>query len=174
MAFQSTLPSRGATTLVITKLCDKLFQSTLPSRGATRIRLAVRKHSNDFNPRSPRGERLLTPRRTIQKWAFQSTLPSRGATAYFLQVERIQRISIHAPLAGSDSGHPGHSLGCRNFNPRSPRGERHLWPVQPLPSFHFNPRSPRGERRENDAENYVTKHFNPRSPRGERPCVLPT
>ena len=58
--------------------------------------------SFNFNPRSPRGERLRTPANWIFLNKFQSTLPARGATdAVYL-------------------------VGCApwDFNPRSPRGER--------------------------------------------------
>ena len=78
---------------------------------------------------------------------FQSTLPSRGATGESLMYEDQSYISIHAPLAGSDhtiiswvqqlpefqSTLPSRGATIaflsafdipRNFNPRSPRGER--------------------------------------------------
>ena len=56
----------------------------------------------DFNPRSPCGERRASPRPTVTRMLFQSTLPLRGAT--FVKKGRAQqcKISIHAPLAGSD------------------------------------------------------------------------
>ncbi len=57
------------------------FQSTLPSRGATFCCFEVLQKTLDFNPRSPRGERLAAQ----------------------LAHSRFSSISIHAPLAGSDS-----------------------------------------------------------------------
>ena len=78
--FQSTLPARGATdrnTLIgipynisihaprtgsdkqrnpTTNSCIS-FQSTLPARGATRRGLRAHDSKNNFNPRSPHGER---------------------------------------------------------------------------------------------------------------------
>ena len=56
-----------------------IFQSTLPLRGAT-------------NCSSVRTDSLL----------FQSTLPLRGATPQGDSPARIDEISIHAPLTGSD------------------------------------------------------------------------
>ena len=102
---------------------------------------------------------------------FQSTLPVWGAT----RVQRIRpetrAISIHAPRVGSDGagGNPGDE--SRNFNPRSPCGERlgqavsscntagfqstlPVWGATPLPVLarpgrpDFNPRSPCGERQQ--------------------------
>ena len=123
---------------------------------------------------------------------FQSTLPSRGATHFTLSKTYVERISIHAPLAGSDNSVKGHKCSITDFNPRSPRGERlssiryscHCFDISihaPLAgsdavfaaaivSFsYFNPRSPRGERRSFPACRSSQPNFNPRSPRGERP-----
>ncbi len=109
------------------------------------------KRANDFNPRSPRGERprycaamLSQPRK------FQSTLPSRGAT------HRLQR-----------------SYGRVYFNPRSPRGERRLVQAEKDGGYNFNPRSPRGERPPWAVTLTWRGDFNPRSPRGERPPYVP-
>ncbi len=57
--FQSTLPARGATCREwsFKKLLSE-FQSTLPARGATICFCFFAIASNDFNPRSPHGERL--------------------------------------------------------------------------------------------------------------------
>ena len=59
----------------------KAFQSTLPARGATSVLLSSENFFQNFNPRSPRGER---PQRFVSVYlpkAFQSTLPARGATS---------------------------------------------------------------------------------------------
>ena len=125
MAFQSTLPARGATrcwekeptreeTISIhaprtgsdgagkkSRHARKPFQSTLPARGAT-----------------------LSCTNWGGKAIFQSTLPARGATALVLGSSKPEAISIHAPRTGSD----------RQSRSREPIG------------FHFNPRSPHGER----------------------------
>ncbi len=78
-----------------------LFQSTLPSQGATAI------HRQRFGRR-----------------AFQSTLPSQGATGQKTVDIFPLRISIHAPLTGSDAV-PGIVPACpSDFNPRSPHRER--------------------------------------------------
>ena len=103
--FQSTLPLRGATPChgrgypskpisiyaplagsdlprVYGKFSPNRFQSTLPLRGATPGPPPNCGGRGDFNPRSPCGERRPTP------WVYQDD----------------SGISIHAPLAGSDSG----------------------------------------------------------------------
>ena len=78
------------------------FQSTLPARGATMTENASGMELNDFNPRSPHGER---PWRCWEK-------------------EPTREISIHAPRTGSDCTIPVRFAICWNFNPRSPHGER--------------------------------------------------
>src|SRR5689334_14036681 len=56
-----------------------------------------------FNPRSPRRERLRLARELWDIISFQSTLPSQGATRHAALGELYRVVSIHAPLAGSDS-----------------------------------------------------------------------
>ena len=123
----------------------------------------------NFNPRSPRGERLFQPTARKCSQEFQSTLPARGATiavyhgvAYLIISIHAPRegsdsrsrksckrssISIHAPREGSDCAVEKGSIYLRNFNPRSPRGERRRTVHQrSRRRDYFNPRSPRGER----------------------------
>ena len=124
-SFQPTLPSRGATKGKRREVGCMVFQPTLPSRGATATGssapplTAISTHAplagsdafadlrvfaaGDFNPRSPRGERLEGRMRQIAAQRFQPTLPSRGATLLPALLHfHAPRISTHAPLAGSD------------------------------------------------------------------------
>ena len=80
IAFQSTLPARGATGTTSTKHTARIFQSTLPARGATGA-------GDGFGARD----------------RFQSTLPARGATDSLIYQQYKDSISIHAPRTGSDS-----------------------------------------------------------------------
>ena len=77
--FQSTLPAWGATEAHFFQYISTGFQSTLPAWGAT-ARSVRRRFNDNFNPRSPRGERQLA----------------------VLDVSALDRISIHAPRVGSD------------------------------------------------------------------------
>ena len=190
--FQSTLPLRGATCRrSSTPTARPRFQSTLPLRGATAPCQQLRKlavisiHaplagsdrlglgqvfvSENFNPRSPCGERRAGSGSWSSNYLFQSTLPLRGAT-----FAAAFRSSISA-----------------NFNPRSPCGERLACPRQGCHGCDFNPRSPCGERHPILADlrlpveisihaplagsdrpalcGFCQDHdFNPRSPCGER------
>ena len=55
--FQSTLPARGATPAMLSARPRAAFQSTLPARGATLFALSSTLRCDNFNPRSPHGER---------------------------------------------------------------------------------------------------------------------
>ena len=127
---------------------------------------------DDFNPRSPRGERPYTIAEARKALQFQSTLPARGAT------DRLWS-SAHQP---------------RYFNPRSPRGERLDTRTQgdketrssgfqsTLPArgatgvvftgnrdFDISIHAPREGSDSPDKSKIPDRnYFNPRSPRGER------
>ena len=85
----------------------------------------------DFNPRPPRGGRLLNKRlKSI-----------------------IFHISIHAPREGGDNFKAFIQWAYAHFNPRPPRGGRHRGAVLVwIPKTYFNPRPPRGGRLWQSAE----------------------
>ncbi len=58
--------------------------------------------------------------------AFQSTRPARGATVGRSPDGGHTSVSIHAPRAGRDSCMTAASAEGRCFNPRAPRGARHI------------------------------------------------
>ena len=118
-------PRTGSDARLIEKrIHEGQFQPTLPARGATRTTTRLKRWSNDFNPRSPHGERREVSKRlcghdyfnprsphgerhimtnsSMDSSSFQPTLPARGATAK----------DGKSPRRDGD------------FNPRSPHGER--------------------------------------------------
>ena len=125
-------------------------------------------------------------------FAFQPTLPARGATAKHRRaLFAYKRISTHAPRTGSDATRSSSSLPTRNFNPRSPHGERREAHMARHGKMAISTHAPRtgsdewldvgfnvtrpfqptlpargatsfGVHRQN------TNYFNPRSPHGER------
>ena len=119
----------------------------------------------DFNPRSPCGERPLGCCTIAAIVQFQSTLPVWGATKAaeqaeikqtisihaprvgsdlsFIQVLRHLNISIHAPRVGSDSRLLLRLRRRKNFNPRSPCGERLLSFIQVLRHLNISIHAPR-------------------------------
>ena len=165
-----------------------------PREGSDHPFLTNTETPKHFNPRSPRGERLVNWNLLNKNFEFQSTLPARGATRRGQPRALPKNISIHAPREGSDASSACVIFFCVHFNPRSPRGERPSAILHIITSLfisihapregsdpsvvvalaylaYFNPRSPRGERhRKREPTNFRAKYFNPRSPRGERPA----
>ena len=144
------------------------FQSTLPARGATKSR---KEHG--------------------MAQEFQSTLPARGATRWFGRSPKQNSISIHAPRTGSDSYSNFAYARCKNFNPRSPHGERRFRPEPVAPTQDISIHAPRTGSDENKRKRrtagkfqstlpargatpstaqwrQASRNFNPRSPHGER------
>ena len=119
--------------------------------------------------------------------------PRTGSDSITVTIAVEIHISIHAPRTGSDLQAAGRTRRFRNFNPRSPHGERPTSKSNtPQTCVHFNPRSPHGERPAATANTAARsrfqstlpargatwcssklctaeKNFNPRSPHGERP-----
>ena len=178
-------------------MCSSLHRISIhaPRMGSDSCRSIPSTRPRHFNPRFPHGERRLRHALVCDIREFQSTLPAWGATFCQPIYEAWLTISIHAPRVGSDrrlllptrrcafqSTLPAGGATSRqelmrkpkNFNPRSPRGERHRSPILHAGSRNFNPRSPRGERpRTPDDTRRRRSDFNPRSPRGERRVPLP-
>ena len=74
-----------------------------PRMGSDQLNDVVNNKMQNFNPRSPHGERQMPPIITPDVLRFQSTLPAWGATRLQSVLLMILCISIHAPRMGSDS-----------------------------------------------------------------------
>ena len=122
--FQSTLPARGATSPRGVPGSLQRISIHAPRTGSDKRRNTPRFYPNDFNPRSPHGERHKPGGGAATTRIFQSTLPARGATRWFLHHFREVTISIHAPRTGSDPATFSGTGTGSHFNPRSPHGER--------------------------------------------------
>ena len=101
----------------------------------------------DFNPRSPRGERRYSHWQCHQTVYISIHAPLAGSDRRQVMAADFIVISIHAPLAGSDSAWLTSLFVGFVFQSTLPsRGATRL-PVSLLPTVpNFNPRSPRGER----------------------------
>ena len=102
VVFQSTLPARGATYRVADERYSEEISIHAPRTGSDCAGRNGRTEQQDFNPRSPHGERPGPHSTNKNAISFQSTLPARGATASC----------------------PSHPAPPAHFNPRSPHGER--------------------------------------------------
>ena len=157
--FQSTLPARGATVSPQKSTRTTNFNPRSPhgerqGKGASpqpspHISIHAPRTGSDAHARCPcsrqrafqstlpaRGATTLTERIGALAQLFQSTLPARGATGLRKSQRRDIIISIHAPRTGSDEHLSGVRAGRRDFNPRSPHGER---PYGDLEKYSDNP-----------------------------------
>ena len=101
-AFQSTLPTRGATRLGNALSHKRKYFNPRSPCGERRRPNGRIQTQSDFNPRSPCGERHQLLKKSGDVVIFQSTLPVWGATPAYPAGRRLHCISIHAPRVGSD------------------------------------------------------------------------
>ena len=149
--------------------------------------------TKDFNPRSPCGERLFPAhvlevilpisihallaesdgQPDVQRdggGRFQSTLSLRRATLTALYLlDEMRDFNPRSPCGERRSTGSPPTTAPTDFNPRSPCGERRgtMLHTAQFP-VNFNPRSPCGERRPPAPPRRYNMDFNPRSPCGER------
>ena len=146
LKFQSTLSARRATF----KCCNSIkfgwhFNPRSP-RGERLLQRFVFACFLYFNPRSPRGERLFIIKEVVKTQNFNPRSPRGERHIHIYLQHSVRAISIHALREESDPGQEiqsqDHSISIhalreesdstdtsiavswRNFNPRSPRGER--------------------------------------------------
>ena len=100
--FQPTLPLRGATHVASKVMGGDVFQPTLPLRGATAADGLTRPARLCFNPRSPCGERPPGEPGFSCRTGFNPRSPCGERRGWSEQIAELQRVSTHAPLAGSD------------------------------------------------------------------------
>ena len=148
--FQSTLPVGGATRTITSSAGEFAISIHAPRGGSDSSGASVRADGDNFNPRSPWGERLSP----LYGWhisdLFQSTLPVGGATFRF----------------------PKHPHPQSYFNPRSPWGERRESTALYFPALNISIHAPRGGSDRFSIPCYdCLIDFNPRSPWGERRYV---
>ena len=124
---------------------------------------------NNFNPRSPHGERPAQSPGHLPMYYFNPRSPHGERRLPKYNHIQYQRISIHALLTESDTWAVPEIALDGNFNPRSPHGERPGRGKQcDQRCRYFNPRSPHGERQQSGRLRCCRMYFNPRSPHGER------
>ena len=103
------------------------FQSTLPVWGATCFQADQERRLGTISIHAPRvGSDVSQIPIVVSSTRFQSTLPVWGATTPSPVLLVNSDISIHAPRVGSDNSSIRTRQSGRNFNPRSPCGERPL------------------------------------------------
>ena len=138
-----------------------LFQSPHPVRGATGSRSCWPPSQCHFNPRTPRGVRLIRSARVASNTqGFQSTHPARGATVGGSSPPDGSRISIHAPREGCDVGAWASVSAPSLISIHAPREGCDQWrPASPSSEIYLNPPTPRGVRPPLTSLFMVTKIF---------------
>ena len=86
----------------------------------------LKSRASYFNPRPPRGGRLLFTAPATPLMEFQSTPPARGATTLDYTNPNGYTISIHAPREGATQSWLAEAGRTGYFNPRPPRRGRLL------------------------------------------------
>ena len=191
VVFQSTLPARGATYRVADERYSEEISIHAPRTGSDCAGRNGRTEQQDFNPRSPHGERPGPHSTNKNAISFQSTLPARGATVVVKVPICRAAISIHAPRTGSDE----HDLSVpclrRQFQSTLPArgatgrraqdGRRHAISIHAPRTGSDARRTPSSRQRQISIHAPRTgsdtampfsdsshTNFNPRSPHGER------
>ena len=144
------------------------FQLTLPIRGAIPDGRPHGQQDKDFNSRSPYGERSNRLGMSNRNAVFQLTLPIRGAINNQQSMQLADIFQLTLPIRGAMSWWFPAFRPSRNFNSRSPYGERSISASTTVRRKNFNSRSPYGERSVHPIHPRTTENFNSRSPYGER------
>ena len=158
--------------------------------GATRIRVGHFLGGDDFNPRSPWGERQRRKRRRYLRQAISIHAPRGGSDGLVgLDLLFVSVISIHAPRGGSDAAMQPRwiiIIGFQSTLPvggatrifrnsangayisiHAPRGgSDFIVSYFPFIAYNFNPRSPWGERRGGAFVNGYQTQISIHAPRG--------
>ena len=199
--FQSTPPARGATKCRNVYRLDSIISIHAPREGGDGgcaevdilplISIHAPREGGDtgellgerviqyFNPRPPRGGRLLTRGDRAFRRVFQSTPPARGATVVPLLIVVVQQhFNPRPPRGGRSAHHRAGEAQDQYFNPRPPRGGRPARRPSHFSHRHISIHAPRegGDVRLCVRNHADARNFNPRPPRGgrqQRCTVLP-
>ena len=191
LTFQSTPPARGATTWNSTTRRCVVISIHAPREGGDQKHCRARASRHYFNPRPPRGGRLMICNDGDGYYQFQSTPPARGATSRFCRIcKRKQNfnprpprggrqveltdvatkeiISIHAPREGGDPG-PKDRVPWLDISIHAPRegGDNEAKPGRGITAISIH--APReGGDPPAPGHHLLCRNFNPRPPRGGR------
>ena len=149
MSFQSALPLRGATNSYNAIANAVNISIRAPLAGSDWETVARRMHYENFNPRSPCGERRFIAARPLAlRFYFNPRSPCGERLALGDCSLHLAQFQSALPLRGATLCRDRSQCRAAHFNPRSPCGERRRSRrCRPSPG-NFNPRSPCGERLE--------------------------
>ena len=163
--------------------CGERPLDALPARRAESISIhAPRAGSDDytairqllrrnFNPRSPCGERPLSAEAAADILAISIHAPRAGSDLSQAAEEMKRgRFQSTLPVRGATRAPQLNYIAKKDFNPRSPCGERQKEVDDLRQEFSISIHAPRaGSDTADDVVKKIINDFNPRSPCGERP-----
>ena len=98
----------------------------VPREGHDRHRRVFLRSRSNFNPRAPRGARHYPSKSFSQVSRISIHVPREGHDFKRFRACLVRRISIHVPREGHDARSYVMCASDIDFNPRAPRGARHL------------------------------------------------
>ena len=122
--------------------CGTSFQPTLPARGATRPWWEEATVSKMISTHAPRTGSDLAIVHLLLFLQISTHAPRTGSDGFLDFFNVVGDISTHAPRTGSDSVSVRQAIAFRNFNPRSPHGERPLSAIISVGARAFQPTLP--------------------------------
>ena len=142
LEFQSAPPLRGAIPFAGSVEVDHPVSIRAPLAGSDDDGTRPLETPRCFNPRPPCGERSEGGEAGNEPKKFQSAPPLRGAISLRGLPKSHPRVSIRAPLAGSDAGTVSLPRTRSRFNPRPPCGERSCRPIRTMTAKKFQSAPP--------------------------------
>src|SRR5207244_4222905 len=124
--FQSTRPTRGATAWLPSRLPGAGVSIHAPHAGRDGTPAARQGSRWRLTPRAPRGARHVSYMHADAVYSFQSTRPTRGATLAFEEADAVVVFQSTRPTRGATSRRVPWARRSICFNPRAPRGARHI------------------------------------------------
>ena len=119
----------------------------VPREGHDNAPFCLSAKAYDFNPRAPRGARLIFADIDFIKPVFQSTCPARGTTAARSSHNRHYAFQSTCPARGTTDRPFMYDMLERPFQSTCPaRGTTYPVAANINPDTDFNPRAPRGAR----------------------------
>src|ERR1039458_1378253 len=122
--FQSTPPAWGATSALYEQHRVHHVSIHAPRVGGDRRDIVPKVVACGFNPRPPRGGRLLHVPPTVSRTSFNPRPPRGGRPRALVSLDDLAVVSIPAPGVGGDLSPVARRAQARCFNPRPPRGGR--------------------------------------------------
>ena len=167
--FQPTLPARGATGQGAVHCSSDNISTHAPRTGSDSKSSRVHRRKEDFNPRSPHGERPYSAARVVSLVRISTHAPRTGSDVPRHVCFAAVLISTHAPRTGSDDARGGLSLMDDLFQPTLPARGATIEEMHKGFGVRISTHAPRtGSDTTRTARCWKPAYFNPRSPHGER------